>query len=75
MSVENLRQQLAQNRDFEAFSVFVRLDRSNDGVLDAGDIAEFLAANGRSYGLPDVAHLVKYFDSDGDAALNYTEFL
>ena len=23
----------------------------------------------------DIAHLLKYFDIDGDAALNYTEFL
>lgn len=75
LSVENLRQQLAMNRDFEAYSVFVRIDRTQDGVLDAGDIAEFLASNGRSYGLMEVTQLVKYFDIDGDAALNYTEFL
>ena len=75
LSVENLRQQLAHNREFEAFSVFVRLDRAQDGVLDAHDIADFLRGNGHSYGLADVTHLVRYFDIDGDGALNYTEFL
>ena len=66
LSVENLRQQLANNKDFEAYSVFVRLDRTNDGVLDTADISEFLQSNGRSYGFADIAQLVKYFDIDGD---------
>jgi Ca2+-binding EF-hand superfamily protein len=67
---------LAQNSEFEPYSTFVRLDRNGDNLICAGDIKTFLNDNHRmGYSINDCALLIKYFDIDGDCALNYTEFL
>ena len=66
---------MAHHPDFEAYSCFVRLDRSGDGLLDSFDIENFLRENHRSYLKSDIELLLSYFDIDGDGALNYTEFL
>lgn len=76
LDIENRRQKLAANSEFEPYSSFVRLDRNGDGLLDAIDLRAFLCDNSRSnYDVPECEFLIRYFDVDGDRALNYTEFL
>ena len=38
LSIESRRQGLASDHEFEPYSAFVRMDRNQDGLLDAGDI-------------------------------------
>ena len=76
LDIENRRQKLAGNAEFEPYSTFVRIDRNGDGHVDAIDLKAFLCDNSRStYDVPECEFLIKYFDVDGDRALNYTEFL
>ena len=76
LDIEGRRQKLAANSEFEPYSSFVRIDRNGDGHVDAVDLRAFLCDNSRSnYDIPECEFLIRYFDVDGDRALNYTEFL
>jgi Ca2+-binding EF-hand superfamily protein len=76
LAVEKRRQSLAMLGDFEPYSAFIRIDRNGDNIIDAGDVAQFLAENQRMQFTPrDCLLVVKYFDIDQDGGLNYTEFL
>ena len=45
LSIEQLRQKLAANLDFEPYSAFMRLDRSNNKAIAADELLAFLHEN------------------------------
>lgn len=52
----------------------MRMDRAFKGYLLAGDIHAFLQENGAGYTTEaDCQFVLKFFDSDMDGRLNYTE--
>ncbi len=74
--VERQRQHLAAVSDFEPYAAFKRVNRSGDEKVTALEIYYFLRDNGVNYcTLVDCGFLLKYFDTDMDGALNYTEFM
>ena len=74
--VERQRQQLALEKDFEPYAAFKRVNRNNDDKVTAIEIYQFLKDNHVSYvSVKDCSLLLKYFDTDMDGALNYTEFM
>lgn len=88
LAIEKQRQYLARLEEFEPYATFVRLDRNNNGYLTANDIFlqltdtnadsthNFLRENGfDDLTLEDWEYLVKYFDSDEDGVLNYTDYM
>lgn len=75
LSIEKQRQYLARLEEFEPYATFVRLDRNNNGYLSAIEIQHFLKDNGLEAQLDDWQSLVKFFDSDEDGVLNYTDYM
>lgn len=71
-----MRQILASIRDFEPYAAFKRIDRNGTGFLDAKELCQFERENGyREISPEDFIFFVNYFDLDGDAKLNYHDFL
>jgi len=74
LQVERQRQHLATIPDFEPFASFQRVNRKGDGKITQLEIYSFLKDNDVNYiTLSDCAFIVKYFDTDNDSFLNYTE--
>lgn len=68
LSIEKQRQYLARLKEFEPYATFVRLDRN--------DIYAFLKDNEfDDVAYEDCQYLVKFFDSDEDGVLNYTDYM
>ena len=65
------------NENFEPYSAFQRLDRSECGFIGSRDIINYIRDNGVSDGVTeaDCYYLVKYFDSDMDGKLHYCDFM
>lgn len=75
LSIEKQRQYLARLEEFEPYATFVRLDRNNNGYLSAQEIKMFLKDNGLEAQMDDWQCLIKFFDSDEDGVLNYTDYM
>ena len=70
-----MRQILASIRDFEPYAAFKRIDRNGTGFLDAKELCQFERENGyREISPEDFIFFVNYFDLDGDAKINMSEF-
>ena len=74
MQVEMARQDLSQQYDFEAYSVFRNLDRYSYGSLSSNDIRLFLEANRVFCTETEAYLLVKQYDSNSDGRLSLNEF-
>ncbi|CAI2371488.1 unnamed protein product [Moneuplotes crassus] len=87
LAIEKQRQYLARlgctdgsqevaDGEFEPYATFVRLDRENKGYLSPKDFYNFMQENGFDHvTMKDCQYLVKYFDSDEDGVLNYTDYM
>ena len=76
---------MAGLKEFEPYSAFTRLDRDQKNSINGKDIAHFIkyailffVINLRQSGLSELFdsecnYLVKYFDSEFNGVLNYTE--
>lgn len=59
---------MALNENFEPYSAFLRIDRSQSGFISPRDFLNFIRDNGISDGITeaDCYYVTKYFDSDED---------
>ena len=73
--VEVVRQVLAEQALFEPYAVFQRLDRQSKGYLSPKDLMNFLRSNKKESQAKPCFFLIKFFDSDMDGKLSYTDFL
>jgi Ca2+-binding EF-hand superfamily protein len=73
--VEVTRQVLAEQRDFEPYTAFKRIDRLSNGYLGIYDLHKFLRENDIYVTERDVKNLIKLYDSNADDRLSYTDFL
>lgn len=73
--VEVVRQVLAEQRDFEPYTAFKRIDNLGLGYIRVQDLHDFLRDNGISATERDVLYLFKLYDSNGDQRLTYSNFL
>ena len=73
--VESQRQALCHLPDFAPYSAFCRVDRTAQECLDARAILDFLKENSAAANIGDCARLVKFFDSDEDGYLSYSDFI
>lgn len=75
LAIEQQRQYLARLEEFEPYATFNRLDRNNNGYLSAYEIFSFLKDNQFEASMEDCEYLVRFFDSDEDGVLNYTDYM
>jgi Ca2+-binding EF-hand superfamily protein len=62
--------------DFEPYTAFKRIDRSNTGLISKVSLCQFLKDNGfRELQPDDFASTIRYFDLQGSNKLNYHDFL
>ena len=73
--VEIVRQVLAEQRDFEPYTAFKRIDSLGLGYIRISDLHTFLLDNGVNASEKDVLYLFRLFDSKGDQRLCYSDFL
>jgi Ca2+-binding EF-hand superfamily protein len=60
----------------EPYSLFSRVDRSEDGLVTPVEILNYLRDNDiHECTEADCYYLVKFFDSDEDGKLNYPDFM
>ena len=73
--VEIVRQILCEQKEFEPYAAFKRIDRQRKGFLTGADIQKFLADNHSHYSEKQAENLINSYDYDEDGRLNYSEFL
>jgi len=73
--IEIVRQILAEQKDFEPYAAFKRIDRHRRGSIGTLEILNFLADNGVFYTENNVRAFIQRYDQDGDERLCYNEFL
>ena len=72
--VEEQRQQLCEQKGFEPWAAFKRIDRQGQGKISAHDINQFLRDNMVDYlSEGECYHMFAYFDQDKDGFLDYSE--
>ena len=71
--IEIIRQLLCEQRHFEPYAAFRRLDRTRKNSLDCQDISNFLAYNDMDVPANICSLFIKRYDKDEDNKLNYTE--
>lgn len=73
--IELIRQRLASMDNFEPYVAFQRIDRNRNEFVVAEEIIDFLREN-KIYGVTfdEAQFLVKFFDSDDDIKLSYSEY-
>jgi len=74
--IDVLRMFLVSNEIFDCYGGFCRLDRNEDGFITPLDMVDFFRDNG----ITDVTEaecyfIIKYFDSDVDGKLHFTDFM
>ena len=76
LDIELKRQYLASNEHMEPYSMFMRIDRNEDGFILPMEILNFLRDNSvHDMTEADCYYLVKFFDSDEDGRLHYPDFM
>jgi len=74
--IESHRQSVCSLPSFAPYSAFCRLDRSAAESLSSQDIYGFLKENGAiGIGVGDCAKLLRFFDSDEDGYIAYSDFI
>ena len=73
--VEIVRQVLAEQRDFEPYTAFKRIDELGVGYIRDADLHMFLKENGVAASENDILYLFSLFDSNGDGRMTYSDFL
>ena len=76
LDIELKRQFLASNEQMEPYSMFLRIDRNQDGFITPMEILNFIRDNNvHDMTEADCYYLVKFFDSDEDGRLHYPDFM
>ncbi|CAG9312033.1 unnamed protein product [Blepharisma stoltei] len=75
LSVEVIRQVLGEHPDFEPFSIFKALDKSENSYLSAFDLLHFLRQNSVIISEQEAFTLVKNWDHNRDGRVSYSDFL
>lgn len=76
LNVEEYRQKLAMQYDFEPYAAFCRMDADGDKHLFTLDFYNFMHENDRKqFSIKDCQLLMQFYDLDGGGSLSYTEFL
>lgn len=70
-----MRQVLAEQRAFEPYTAFRRIDRNRNGFLTITDLEKFLLENDIVLTYRDLFAIHKNFDINGDGRINYSEYL
>ena len=74
-TVELTRENLAIQRDFDAYQIFQRVDRERKNFVDEYNIVDFLKSNSIYCTNSEARLILSFYDSNSDGNLNYTEFL
>ena len=74
-TVELTRENLAIQRDFDAYQIFQRVDRERKNFVDEYNIVDFLKNNSIYCTNSEARLILSFYDSNSDGNLNYTEFL
>lgn len=74
-SVECSRENLALQRDFDAYQIFQRVDRERKNYIDEYNIVDFFKNNSIYCTNSEARLMLSFYDSNYDGNLNYTEFL
>ena len=74
-TVELSRENLAIQRDFDAYQIFQRVDRERKNYVDEYNIVDFLKNNSIYCTNSEARLILSFYDSNSDGNLNYTEFL
>ena len=75
ITIEGQRQVLCAVPSFSPYSAFARIDRGAQECIDSRAIAQFIKDTGNPSNIGDSAGLVKFFDSDEDGFLSYSDFI
>lgn len=74
--LESKRILLSEIPEYEPYTVFQRLDRTNKKFLISEDLISFLDIKRKNEDLKETFdYIIKHYDIDSDQALNFTEFL
>lgn len=73
-STEVVREVLAEQRLFETYTAFRRIDVERKGYISASDIIDFLAENNVVASTREALVLFNTLDSNGDNRITYAEF-
>ena len=71
--IEIVRQILCEQKHFESYSAFRRLDRNRKNFLESQDIYNFLVDNGIKIPLKACSLFINKYDRDADNKLDYNE--
>lgn len=74
-SVEISRENLALQREFDAYQIFQRFDRERKNYIDEYNVVDFLKENSIYCTNSEARLMLSFYDSNYDGNLNYTEFL
>lgn len=74
-AVELCRDNLAIQRDFDAYQIFQRIDRERKNYIDEYNVVDFLKNNSIYCTNSEARLMLSFYDSNYDGNLNYTEFL
>ena len=76
--IETFRQKLCRHHNFEPYAAFLRIDRSQSGLISPTDLQAFLAEHRKYYNTNDCAVFITKSDINTettDPYLNYTQFM
>lgn len=73
--VEIIRQVLAEQKDFEPYTAFKRIDEFGLGYIQPADLHQFLKDNDIVVSERDILYLFSLFDTDRDGRMTYVNFL
>lgn len=71
---EMVRQVLAEQKMFEPYTTFRRLDQLRTGELTSADLVDFLADNKITVSNPEAQYLFRRFDVNRDGRITYPEY-
>ena len=72
-SIEIIKELLAEDPKFEAYTVFKRFDRENKNFVNDENIMQFLKHHHIICSTNEIKQLMSFYDSDLDGNLSYFE--
>lgn len=76
LQIERLRNELAHNRDFDARTLFERIETFRNGTISAGELLIFLQDHHvKTINEEECKEIIAEFDSNLDGTMGYDEFL
>jgi hypothetical protein len=69
-----LKRELEVQYDYSPFAAFRSIDRYNSGRIDTVNCGSFLRQNGHYASEMELLAIIRRIDTDGDAAIAYSEF-